>query len=97
VTYDPAAGAAAWTDISHDLGDMPVTDSAYDAATGDVYISTDFGVYRLARGATTWTTAADGLPRVAVYSLALAAGKQDGSRLLWAATHGRGAYRIRLG
>jgi hypothetical protein len=62
-----------------------------------VYISADFGVYRIAAGTTTWTTAADGLPRVAVYSLTLAAGKQDGARLLWAATHGRGAYRIRIG
>jgi hypothetical protein len=97
VTFDPAAGTASWKDLSYDLGDMPVTDSAYDALSGDVYISTDFGVYRLARGTTTWTTAADGLPRVAVYSLTLAAAKQDGSRLLWAATHGRGAYRIRIG
>ena len=97
VTYDPAAGTASWKDLSYDLGDMPVTDSAYDPVSGDVFVSTDFGVYRLARGTTTWTTAADGLPRVAVYSLTLAAAKQDGSRLLWAATHGRGAYRIRIG
>ena len=96
VRFDPVTGTATWTDLSNDLGDLPITDSAYDAVTGDVYVSTDFGVYRLASGSTTWTTAADGLPRVAVYSLTLAAGKQDGARILWAATHGRGAYQIRI-
>jgi hypothetical protein len=75
---------------------MPVLDSAYDAASGDVYAATDFGVYRLASGTTTWVTAADDLPRVAVYSLTIAAAKQNDDRLLWAATHGRGAYRLRL-
>ena len=96
VVFDPVAGTATWTDLSHDLGDLPITDSAYDAVTGDVYVSTDFGVYRLASGSTTWTTAAEGLPRVAVYSLTLAQGKQDDARILWAATHGRGAYQIRI-
>jgi len=96
VVFDPATRTATWTNRSYDLSDMPVLDSAYDDATGDIYISTDFGVYRLPAGTTSWITAADKLPRVAVYSLTLAAGKKDGQRLLWAATHGRGAYQLRL-
>jgi hypothetical protein len=96
VVFDPATGTAAWKDISYDLGDMPVSDTAYDAVTGDVYASTDFGVYRLAAGTTTWTTAAEGLPKVAVYSLTLADGEKFGERLLWAATHGRSAYRLEI-
>ena len=75
---------------------MPVSDTAYDAVTGDVYASTDFGVYRLAAGTTTWTTAAEDLPKVAVYSLTLADGEKFGERLLWAATHGRSAYRLKI-
>jgi hypothetical protein len=96
VRYDPSAGTAAWTDISHDLGDQPVLDVEYDAATGDVYVATDFGVDRLAKGTSTWITAADKLPPVAVYDLMLVPGAKAGERILYAGTHGRGGYRLEL-
>jgi hypothetical protein len=73
-----------------------VNDGVIDPATGDVYAATDFGVARLAAGSETWTTAADGLPTATVSALTLAVGKRDGTRLVYAATHGRGAYRIIL-
>ena len=72
-------------------------DSVFDDATGDVYVSTDFGVDRLVSGTTTWVPAAEGLPMVVVPSLTLFAGKNHGPRYLYAATHGRGAFRIPLG
>ncbi|HEX7310899.1 MAG TPA: hypothetical protein VF232_06940 [Gaiellaceae bacterium] len=96
VVYNPATHAATWTDISHDIGDQPVNDAVLDVATGDIYISTDFGVYRLVKGTQTWIQAADGLPAAAVSGLTLAAGKHHGERLLYAATHGRSAYRLNL-
>ncbi|MGZ4353430.1 MAG: hypothetical protein ACXVZ4_07785 [Gaiellaceae bacterium] len=96
VVYDPSAGTATWTNISYDIGDQPVNDGVLDVATGDVYVSTDFGVYRLVAGTQTWIPAADGLPNAAVSGLTLAAAKQSGDRLLYAATHGRGAFRLRL-
>ncbi len=96
VVFDPTTNTATWTDISYDIGDQPVNDAVLDVATGDIYISTDFGVYRLVKGTQTWITAADGLPPAAVSGLTLAAGKQSGDRLLYAATHGRSAYRLRL-
>jgi hypothetical protein len=97
VRFNPASGTATWTDLSYDLGDQPVLDVAYDAATGDVYAATDWGVDRLAKGLTTWLPAADGLPPVAVYDLTLTqGGKKTTDRVLYAATHGRGAYRITL-
>lgn len=97
VHYNPVAGTATWTDITGDLGDQPILDGAYDAATGDIYVSTDFGVNRLAKGTSTWIPAADGLPPVAVYGLTLTpGGKKNTDRVLYAATHGRGAYRILL-
>jgi hypothetical protein len=97
VHFNPVSGTATWTDISHDLGDQPVLDVAFDAPTGDVYASTDFGVDRLANGTTTWIPAGDGLPPVAVYDLTLTpGGKKSTDRVLYAATHGRGAYRIQL-
>jgi hypothetical protein len=73
-----------------------VNDAVLDVATGDVYVSTDFGVYRLVNGTHTWIPAADGLPMVAASGLTLANSTRGNDRLLYAATHGRGAYRLRL-
>ncbi len=84
-----------WKDISYDLGDQPINDAVLDVAAGDIYVSTDFGVNRLVDGTQTWIQAADGLPMAAVSGLTLASGK-NGDRLLYAATHGRSAYRLRL-
>jgi hypothetical protein len=95
VVFDPGTGTATWKDISYDLGDQPIADGVYDVATGDVYVSTDFGVWRLASGSTSWTTAADNMPLLQVPGLTLVDGKK-GTRLLYAATHGRGAYRLTL-
>jgi hypothetical protein len=92
VTYDPTTGTATWKDISYDLGDMPVTGLAYDDQTGNLYIATDFGVALLAPGSTTWANAAPGLPMVAVYGLTIS----SSGRVLYAATHGRGAWRLDL-
>jgi hypothetical protein len=96
VVFDPATGTSTWKNISYDIGDQPVNDGVVDPATGDVYVATDFGVARLAAGSETWTTAADGLPTATVSALTLTVGKRDGTRLIYAATHGRGAYRIVL-
>jgi hypothetical protein len=95
VVFDPVAGTATWTDISYDLGDQPILDSAFDSTTGDTYVSTDFGVNRLVSGTTTWIPAADDLPTVTVSGLRLTYAK-SGTRTLYAATHGRGAYRLKL-
>ena len=95
VVFDPTLGTATWTDISNDIGDQPVLDSQFDSGTGDTYVSTDFGVNRLVSGTTTWIPAADGLPTVTVSGLRLTFGK-NGSRSLYAASHGRGAYRLKL-
>ncbi len=95
VVVDPVTNAATWTDISFDIGDQPVNDVVLDVASGDLYAATDYGVLRLAAGSQTWLPAADGMPTVTVSGLTLAAGNHD-DRLLYAATHGRSAYRLRL-
>jgi hypothetical protein len=92
VEFDPGTGTATWTDISDNIGDQPVTDVAFDSTTGDLYASTDFAILRLAAGTNTWVTAANGLPPVATYALAIA----PGARVLYAATHGRGAWALTL-
>jgi hypothetical protein len=92
VTYDPVGQNATWTNIDHNLGDAPITDIALDSQTGNLYVSTDFGVDVLPSGGSAWTPAASGLPPVAVYGLTI----NVGSRVLYAATHGRGAWRLGL-
>jgi hypothetical protein len=92
VAYDPVASAATWTDLSLDLGDLPVTGIVRDDATGDLYISSDFGVFLLASGATSWTAAAPGMPNVEVAGLTIV----PAARKLYAATHGLGAWLLNL-
>jgi hypothetical protein len=69
-----------------------VTGIALHGATGDVFAATDFGVLRLPKGSSHWVQAGAGLPHVAVYGITLA----EKAGVMYAATHGRGAYRINL-
>ena len=92
VRVNPDTGAATAVDLSFDLGDQPVTDVVRDDQTRALYASTDFGVLTLALNGTSWTKAADGMPIVAVYGLTV----DPGARLLYAATHGRGVWRVNL-
>jgi hypothetical protein len=96
VVFNPATGTAEWTNLSHDLGDLPITDVEVDPATGDLYASFDWGVLRLRNGTANWVEAARGLPKVATYELSLA-NLPGGGRVIYAATHGRGGFRLILG
>ncbi len=96
VTYDPATHTAQWSgDLAGNLGDQPITDIAVDWTTHNVYVSTDFGVFVSGSFATTdWGPAGTGLPPVAVYGLTINLGA--GTRVLYAATHGRSAWSLTL-
>ena len=71
MTYNPVAGTATWVDRSYDLRDIPINDVARDDATGDLYAASDFGVYLLPSGATSWALAAPGMPSVEVSGLTI--------------------------
>jgi hypothetical protein len=92
VVYNQLAGTATWTDISYNLSDLPVTDLVRDDVTGDLYASSDFGVMALDNGSTTWKAAGAGLPNVEVAGLTIV----PGARVLYAATHGRSAWKLTL-
>jgi hypothetical protein len=92
VTFNPLAGSATWLDVSYDFGDIPATDLARDDVTGDLYAATDFGVFRLAQGASDWSLAAPGMPNVEVAGLTI----RSAERRLYAATHGLSAWMLRL-
>jgi len=75
-----------------DFGDLPVNDLVRDDVTGDLYASSDFGVSLLAAGTTSWVEAASGMPNVEVAGLTIV----PGARILYAATHGQGAWRLNI-
>ena len=92
VTYDPTAHTATWTNMDNNLGDEPITGIALDSVTGDLFVSTDFGVDMLKKNSGQWVPAAGSLPPVAVYGLTI----DSNARVLYAATHGRGAWSLSL-
>jgi len=95
VTYNPATPDATWTRIDGGAGglaDLPVTDLVRDDVTGDLYAASDFGVMRLPSGTTSWLLGGIGLPNVEVAGLTIV----PGSRVLYAATHGRSAWVLKL-
>jgi hypothetical protein len=85
-------GSAVWKDLSYNLGDQPITGIVRDDVTGDLFASTDFGVDMLPSGSTIWVPAGANLPPVAVYGLTI----NSGARVLYAATHGRSAWKLNL-
>jgi hypothetical protein len=98
VTYNPkangGAGDATWTDLdggTGPMGDLPVTALAR-SNRGDLFAGTDFGVLRLPNGSTTWVVAGTGLPAVEVAGLTIA----NGSQVLYAATHGRSVWSLKV-
>jgi hypothetical protein len=90
--FNPRTHTAKFVDDSYDIGDQPVTGIALNHDNGDLYAATDFGVLRLPAGSTSWIQAGAGLPKAAVYGVTLA----QSANVLYAATHGRGAYVLSL-
>jgi hypothetical protein len=94
VTYNPGAHDANWVNLdggTGPMGDLPVT-ALVRSVRGDLFAATDFGVLRLASGSSTWTVAGAGLPAVEVAGLTLV----NGSHVLYAATHGRSVWSLRI-
>lgn len=84
---------ANWTDVSGDLPNVPVNDIAVDVDAPDtLYIGTDIGVFMTDNGGVTWEPLMNGLPRTTVLSIKL----HRRSRILRAATHGRGVFELQL-
>ena len=80
-----------WTNISNNLPDVPVLDIKVDPTDPtDIFLGSDVGVFRSTNGGATWTTFNAGLPNVPVYQLAFHPATND----LWAATYGRGVWRV---
>ncbi|HQQ78260.1 MAG TPA: PKD domain-containing protein [Thermoanaerobaculia bacterium] len=80
-----------WTNISNNLPDVPILDIKVDPTDPtDIFLGSDVGVFRSTNGGASWATFNAGLPNVPVYQLAFHPVTND----LWAATYGRGVWRV---
>jgi photosystem II stability/assembly factor-like uncharacterized protein len=90
-------GGAHWTNSSGTgmatLPDIPVNALVVHHLNSDVvYAATDIGLFRTQDGGVTWQSFNDGAPRAFVSGLEL----RRTSRMLYASTMGRGAYKRRV-
>jgi hypothetical protein len=89
--------SATWTNISGSgtsaIPDIPANALVIDpSATNTFYVATDVAVYRSINGGASWTQFSEGLPNTAVFDMRL----HNPTRLLRAATHGRGVWERKL-
>ncbi|MBS1797652.1 MAG: carboxypeptidase regulatory-like domain-containing protein [Acidobacteria bacterium] len=88
----PINGATSLAPTAATLPDVPVNAFAVDPSNPNfLYAGTDIGVYLSTDGGTNWNPYGTGLPRVAVFDMAIAPGSP---RQLRIATHGRGMWQI---
>jgi hypothetical protein len=82
-----------WVAASTGLPQVPVSAFAVDPLnSNNVYAGTDIGVYASTDGGANWTPLGIGLPRVAVFDIAVTAT----ARRIRVATHGRGMWEYNL-
>jgi hypothetical protein len=85
--------AAVWAAAGSGIPSVPINAFAIDPLnSNNLYAGTDIGVYFSNDAGASWTPFGTGLPRVAVFDLQI----QPTSRLLRAATHGRGIWETAL-
>jgi photosystem II stability/assembly factor-like uncharacterized protein len=93
IFYTTNAGQT-WTNLSSNLPDIPVLSLAINPADeNDLFVGTDIGVFRNPSGSSDWFTFNQGMPIVPIYGLTFS--QANGN--LYAATYGRGIFRIGLG
>ena len=88
-TTNLSAVGPTWTASGAGLPDVPVNALVIDPVNPtNLYAGTDVGVYASTDGGANWAPYVTGMPVVSVFGLSL----QPSTRMLRAATHGRGMY-----
>lgn len=84
-----------WTDLTSDLPYIPVNDIFIDTLnSGAIYLANDFGVYLSTNSGANWQRLSNGMPYVPVMDFSYF--NHNGTRLLRAATYGRGVFELDL-
>lgn len=82
-----------WNAAGDGIPDVPVNAFVVNPANSNhLYAGTDIGVYRSTDSGASWTPFSNGLPRVAVFDMAI----QPTFNVLRIATHGRGIWEISI-
>jgi hypothetical protein len=89
--FETTDGGATWTDIDGNLPDVPAN-SIKVTDDGGLVLGTDLGVLYRAPGSTDWTRLGGNLPYTAVTDVELSPDRGS----VYAATHGRGIWKIAL-
>lgn len=85
--------APVWQAAGNGIPSIPINAFAIDPInSNNLYAGTDIGVYFSSDGGANWSPFGTGLPRSAVFDLQI----QPTSRILRAATHGRGVWETAL-
>lgn len=86
-------GGGSWSDISGNLPNTPVNSIVINPArSAEIFVGTDVGVFYSANSGASWTSLTNGLPTVAVLGLTY----DQHTRTLWASTHGRGVWDLKI-
>lgn len=98
--WESRDGGLSWSPIDGSgprrLPDLPVHSVVADPDRPDrLFLGTDLGVFVSTTGGQQWSAENTGFANVVTESLAVAAG-EGGTRWLFAFTHGRGAWRVKL-
>jgi photosystem II stability/assembly factor-like uncharacterized protein len=89
--YRSTDGGNSWTNISGDLPVITANAAVLDPSSATTYyVATDGGVYRTTNGGTNWLPFDNGIPNVPVSDLCV----DVPAKMLYAATFGRGAYKL---
>ncbi|MBI1761579.1 MAG: Ig-like domain repeat protein [Acidobacteria bacterium] len=92
-TTDLNSATPTWAPAGSGIPDVPVDAFVIDRQNpSNLFAGTDIGVYASTDGGASWLPFGTGMPRVAVFDLAI----QSNNRLLRAATHGRGIFEINI-
>lgn len=84
-------GTVTWTAFGNGIPSIPINAFVVDPTNSSrIFAGTDIGVYSSENAGANWAPYGLGLPRVAVFDLAV----QAPNHLLRAATHGRGMWQI---
>ncbi|MBK8464726.1 MAG: hypothetical protein IPL32_02760 [Chloracidobacterium sp.] len=93
-TTNLLSGSPTWVASGNGIPDTPVNAFVIDPLdTNTLYAGSDIGIFKSSDGGANWIPFNNGLPRVAVYGMAI----QPTSRILRISTHGRGMYDYDLG
>jgi hypothetical protein len=90
-TTDLNSPVPTWTAAGNGIPDVPVNALVADPLDSNtLFAGTDIGVYATFDGGANWAPYGTGLPRIAVFDMAL----QNAHRVLRIATHGRGIWEV---